>query len=272
MANIPTLRWSGPADATANDVYDIYADMTTANVFELIDTWDATTPYASPTTTLVLAIEAEDVSLQLTDAANFSNDDSVMVDREPIVLDGKSGNTFATCTRAAGKGLAEAHAEGATVTKLHEEYVHSGVVWNEGRSLIRYRVVRRDSGGDESVAAQALAYNLPKPDNTDYIVIFVPVIDTKGYPVADISVSLIINDEDNITAHGEMIYATKETKTTAADGMVWFQVAKDSIHRGGDKFTIAIGEGTPAEVKREFLDVPDLSDAENLLAVGTVVA
>lgn len=272
MANIPTLRWAGPSDATADDDYLVYADMTTANVFELIVTQAATTPYVSPTTTLADDIEADAVSIPLTSAADFADDDYAMIGREPVLLDGKSTNTFAACTRAAGKGLAEAHLTGTVVTLLHESYAHTGVVWNAGRSLIRYRVVRRDVNGEDSVAAEALAFNLPKPDNTDYIIIFVPVVDTKGDPVADVAVSLIIADEDNITLQGEMIYAQKETKTTAADGMVYFEVAKDSIHRGGDKFVITIGEGTPAEVKREFLDVPDLSDAENLLAVGTVIA
>lgn len=267
MAIVPTLHWSGPADATTDDEYIIRSDMATVGVFAQITSQAATAPYASPVSTLVDDILSTSVGLELVDATNFADEDLVLVGVEPCRLGGKSSNTFAACERAIGWGIAEDHAAGTVVRKLHESYEHAAVSWGEGRFLIRYHVVRRNAEGDDSIAAEALAFNPPPPPNTKYITIFVPVIDTRGASVSGVSVSLTISDTDNYTADGELIYAAPDVQETSADGVACFFALKDAIHRGGDAFTITIAAGTPQQVSRQFLDVPDLENYANFLAV-----
>jgi hypothetical protein len=270
MATIPTLRWAGPSDATEGDQYQIYCDQAVAGQFLLLTTVTATAPYASPTTALAQALSQDGTTVVLSNGTSFAQGDYVMIDDEMIRLGAKSSNTFSSCERGVGFGIVQAHSQGATVYKLHESYTHSGVQWQTDRLLIRYRVVRVKSNGDRSVAAEALVFNPPMPPNTRYITVYLAVVNSAGSPVPNIAISCQIDDTDNYTTAGELIFRTPLTTTTGPDGAAYFFLSKDAIRRGGDAFTIFIARGTEGEVRRQVNDVPDLENAVNFLVVAQV--
>lgn len=237
MASDITLRWAGPSDATVNTDYKIYADKATSGSFVLVETVNATSPYASYTTTLDGAIDSTTTTVVLDDATNFSATNYAVVDKELIYLGSKSTATFTSCTRNRGGTLPVAHDDAAVVAKAHESYLDEDVTFN--RNVIRYRVIRSETAGD-SVAAEFIAVNPTLPPTNNLCRVW-GVIDNMGTPVSGATATLTINDSDNLFSDtSELIAKKTQTDTTDDDGYFELLIPRNISRSGGDSFTLTI--------------------------------
>ena len=265
MANDITLYWAGPSDADANTDYRIESDKGTSGTFATVATVDATSPYASYTTTLDMAdgLSASATSLTVDDATNFADDDYVVIDRELILLGGKSSETFSTCTRNRGGTMPVAHADAATVANAHETYTDSAVNFGS-RHCIRYRVIRVESSS-ESVAAEFLAVNPTLPTTNNLTRIW-GVVDDLNSPATGLTVTLAIADSDNFfTDTGETIRKKTQTTTTDDDGYFELLIPRNISRAGGDSFTLTIDPGNSGEYARIITTIGDLDSINYLL-------
>lgn len=237
MASNITLRWAGPSDATVNTDYKIQADKATSGSFQLVETVNAASPYASYTTTLNGTIDSTTTTIVLDDATNFADGDYVLIDKELILLDGKSSNTFSSCTRNRGGTLPVAHDDEAVVAEAHESYLDEDVTFN--RNVIRYRVIRSETAGD-SVAAEFIAVNPTLPPTNNLCRVW-GVLDDVGAPFAGATVTLKINDSDNLhTDTSELLVRKTQTDTTDADGYFELLIPRNIARAGGDSYTLTV--------------------------------
>jgi hypothetical protein len=267
MADI-TLYWAGPSDADANTDYRIEADKSTSGTFATVTTVNASTPYASYTTTLNEpdGLTAAAVSITVDDSTNFADDDRVVIDKELILLDGEATATFATSLRGQGGTIPVAHADGATVAKAHETYTESSVTFGS-RKAIRYRVIRVETEGD-SVAAEFLAVNPTMPPTNNLTRVWGAIDDIAGGtsdPASGVTVELTINDSDNFHVDsGELIYKKSQSTTTDADGYFELLIPRNVARSGGDSFTLTIDPDGTGEYIKTITNVGDV-DAINFL-------
>lgn len=263
------LRWVAPADADVNTDYRIESDKDTSGTFTTVATQNSTdrgdgayAPYAS---TLNGALSATAVSITLTDATNFANGNYVQIDKEIVLLGGKSGNTFATCARGVGGTLPMAHDDGTAVKAAHETYTDSAVDFG-ARNVVRYKVVRVQ-GSNESVAAELIAVYPPVPPYSNLVTLYGIMEDIQGNPQSGLDVTLVLNDTDNFGVDtGEGIVKQTESDTTDADGFFHFFVRRPSTHGGpspdgAGTLTLTIG----TDVTWAVDNLPDGVDYVNYL-------
>lgn len=255
MASNITLRWAGPSDATVNTDYKIQADKATSGSFQLVETVNAASPYASYTTTLNGAIDSTTTTIVLDDATNFADGDYVLIDKELILLDGKSSNTFSSCTRNRGGTLPVAHDDEAVVAEAHESYLDEDVTFN--RNVIRYRVIRSETSGD-SVAAEFIAVNPTLPPTNNLTRIWL-VLDDNGAPIEGATVTLQISDSDNfLTDSGELIARKTQSTTTDVDGYAELLIARNISRNGGDNYVLTVSGTGISDYSKTITTVPDI--------------
>lgn len=260
MANV-TLRWPAATDADVDTDYQIESDETTSGTFAELaaSPLDATnrgdgsyTPYQ---TTLSAALTAGATGLSLTDATDFDNGDYIMVDKEMILLAGKSGSAFSGVARGVGGTIPQAHDSGAAVYQVHEMHDDTPTYASE-RYVIRYRITRLQ-GSDTSVAAEATAVNPPLPPTNNLITLWGIVETIQGAPQANVAVQLTINEADDYGQDtGEGILKTTESAQTDADGFFFFYVRRDVAHVGGGVYTLTINS--------QAFTIADLPDQEHV--------
>ena len=73
-------------------------------------------------TSLFADLTGSATSLEVSDSTGLENGDVVLIDDEQILLSGKSGNTFVSCTRAHNSTVAVAHDRGADVVEKLSAY------------------------------------------------------------------------------------------------------------------------------------------------------
>ncbi len=248
------IWWKGHSDAVSGTSYKIYSDVATPNVFtSVLATQAAQSPYAPPTSTLVNAIDANDISLELSVTTNFADDDYAKIERESILLDGKTGSVYAALTRGAHNTIRQSHPAGITVFRMHETYLHTGITWGS-RHVIRYRVrVIITAGGPELVAAEAVVVNPTLPATNDKIVIWGIQDDAKGEPAAGLNVSMTLNTAKSFgPGTMETLDVKPQTAITDASGY-WELVAQRDVARvGGGQFILTI-DG----VQYPIIELPD---------------
>lgn len=244
MANV-TLRWPASTDADASTDYKIESDETTSGTFaELaaspLDSTDrGDGSYVPYETTLNGAITAATTDLTLTDGTNFSNGDYIVIDKEIILLAGKSTNDFSGCTRGVGGTIPQAHLTGAAVYAVHESHADTPT-YAADRYVIRYRVTRVQ-GSDTSVAAEATAVNPPLPPTNNLITLWGVLEDIQGNPKESTAAQLAISEADDYGQDtGEGILKLAESAQTDADGFFFFYVRRDVAHVGGGVYTLTI--------------------------------
>ncbi len=260
MANV-TLRWPAATDADASTDYKIESDVSTSGTFVALaasplnatDRGDGSyTPYQ---TTLSAALTAAATSLSLTSATNFDDGDYIIVDKEMILLAGKSGSSFSGVTRGVGGTIPQAHDSGAAVYQVHETHADTPT-YASGRYVIRYRITRVQ-GSDTSVAAEATAVNPPLPPTNNLITLWGIVEDIQGNPENNITVQLTINEANDYGQDtGEGILKTTESTTTDADGFFYFYVRRDVAHVGGGVYTLTVNS--------QAFTIADLPDQEHV--------
>lgn len=244
MATV-NLQWAAALDADTNTDYKVESDESTSGTFAELaasplnstDRGDGSfVPYE---TTLNGALTATGTDLTLTDGTDFANGDYIVIDKELILLAGKSTNDFVGCTRGAGGTIPQAHSNGAAVYAAHESHTDSPT-YSAGRYVIRYRITRVQSS-DESVAAEAIGVNPPLPPTSNLITLWGIVEDIQGNPEQNIAVRLVINEADDYGQDtGESILKLNETAQTDADGFFYFYVRRDVARVGGGVFTLTV--------------------------------
>lgn len=242
MTNVP-LKWVGALDADASTEYVIASDETTPGTFVTITTQPATSPYAPVSATLNGAITESTASLIMTDATNFSNGNYSSIDREMILLGGKSTNTFATNTRGINPTIREAHSNLATIYKAHESYSAS-VTFATDRHLIRFRITRKQ-GTDLSPVTEIFAFNPSAPPTSHHTVLFGVLRDTQGNPKSGKVVTAQLQDDASYDPGlGDLLYVENETDTTDVNGYWEIALMRNVDRNGGnDLYTIVIDSG-----------------------------
>lgn len=239
------LIWVAALDADASTDYKIESDEDTSGTFAelaaspLNSTNRGDGSYVPYQTTLNGDITASATSLTLTDANNFANGDYIAIDKELILLAGKSGNAFSGCTRGAGGTIPQAHEDTTAVYAAHESHTDSPTYASE-RYVIRYRITRVQ-GSDESIAAEAIGVSPPLPPTSNLITLWGIVEDIQGNPEASIVARLAISDADDYGQDtGETILKTTEQASTDADGFWYFFVRRDVARVGGGTYTLTL--------------------------------
>ena len=260
MADV-TLRWPAATDADASTDYQIESDETTSGTFAelaaspLNSTDRGDGSYVPYETTLNGALTASATDLTLTSGTNFSNGDYIIIDKEMILLAGKSTNDFSGCTRGVGGTIPQAHSDGAAVYAVHESHADTPT-YASGRYVIRYRITRVQ-GSDTSVAAEATAVNPPLPPTNNLITLWGVVEDIQGNPTENTAVQLMINEADDYGQDtGEGILKTTESAQTDADGFFCFYVRRDVAHVGGGVYTLT--------VNNQSFTIAELPDQEHV--------
>lgn len=250
-----TLRWAGPSDATVNTDYRIESDKGTSGTFATVATVNASSPYASYTTTLDGALDSTTTTVVVDDATNFSATNYAVIDKELIYLGTKSTNTFTSCIRNRGSTLPVAHDDAAVVAKAHESYTDSSVSFGS-RKAIRYRVIRVESAG-ESVAAEFLAVNPTLPPTNNLTRIWL-VLDDNSSPISGASVTLQISDSDNFHSDtSELIARKTQSTTTDTDGYAELLIARNISRSGGDSYVLTVSGTGISDYSRTITNIPD---------------
>jgi hypothetical protein len=241
-----TVRWVAATDATIATDYKVYSDKATSGVFVLDGTVNATdrgdgsyTPYA---TTLGAILNDISTSVTLSDAANFADGDYISVEGEMILLNGKSGSQFNTCTRGVGGSVVVSHANGVAIYKSHESGSVEVITWGT-RKVVSVRVARLDSGV-ESVSTESVIVNPTPPPNNGYTTLYGILRSTQGNPLSGITVTMDIEASGPyFTSSGAVIYYQQATSTTDADGYFQFFVPRDSKTQNDKTISIKVGTG-----------------------------
>lgn len=258
-----TLRWAGATDADSDTDYVIKSDLTTSGTFVDVATQDATSPYDPDSTTLNGALTDADTTIVLTDGTDFSGADYIVIDGELILLGTKSTHTFTSCVRGQGSAIPAAHLTGATVYAAHESYTDSAVDFGT-RNVIRYRVLRRESGID-SVGAELIAVSPTAPPTTNLCTVWGIVADVQGNPISGDTVTLTTDASgDYHLDTGEMLKLEPESTTTDTDGYFEFFMPRDAYRSGTPDYTIVVSSGETGAQTWTVATVPD-QDSINYL-------
>ncbi|MFZ1397136.1 MAG: hypothetical protein WAS33_09585, partial [Candidatus Promineifilaceae bacterium] len=198
----------------------------------------------------------------LTDASNFANGDHIVIDKELILLAGKSSNTFTGVTRGAGGTIPQAHDDTTAVYAAHETHTDSPT-YAASRYVIRYRITRVQ-GSDESIAAEAMGVSPPLPPTNNLITLWGIVEDIQGNPAQGIAAKLVISDADDYGQDtGETILKSNETASTDADGFFYFYVRRDVARVGGGTYTLTVNNQNFT-----ITSLPDQAHINYLRAIG----
>lgn len=257
-----TIYWSGYGSADVNTNYIVKSDETTSGTFATLATQNATdrgdASYAPYTAILVGNLSATDEVVEMGDATDFANGQRIKLGRETILLGGKSSNTFGACSRGVDNTIPRSHTDGDTITAMHESYTDSSVTYGS-RNLIRYRIIAElGDGGDQLVAAEAVAVKPTKPPTNDLCTVWGIVDEIPGTPQSGVAASLSISDGTFYnTATGET-FGSGPSDTTDEDGYFELFVPKDAIRSGG-ALTITVNGKAQA-----ISSIPDV-DAINYL-------
>lgn len=261
-----TIRFAGAPDADSSTTYRLQSDETTAGTFATVTSSQAaTSPYAPVSSTLNGALTETTTTVVLTDGASFSQGDYVVVGGEMIVLGAKSTHTFTGCTRGFGGTVPVAHVDAQTVYKAHESFSVTPT-WNAGRKVIRYRLIRMQSG-NLSVASELTLINPPSPPDQDHITIYGILESEAGAPVASVSVRLTLSVNTAWGQQtGETLYYTTQTTVSGADGFFSFIGRRDALRQDGGQYVLTID---PAGKNQSFTiqSVPN-QDAVNFLELA----
>lgn len=263
MASI-TLRWAGPADADANTDYNINVNSGGPGIgagvwVDILDGhYDATAPYASPTTGLDTGVDEDETTLVLDSATSFAEGDYVEIDGEIIILGVEAGTAYTGCTRGVGESLPLAHLAGATVTKLHESHVDADRSFPAGRHALRYQIIRYDATG-EAVAAKALAVYPPPPPFSTHVTVWGICEMLDGTPHGLVDVVVTYDEADDYGQEGgEHLSKRSITVQSDLDGFWSIPLRKDRYRQGGGHHTITIAPGQAEELQWVVSSLPDV--------------
>lgn len=166
-----TLRWAGPADvANAEDTYKIESNSLGSIWDELEAGQAATSPYASPATTLASNASYGATSLILTSGTSFSTTGYGWIDDALIQWTGKSSNTLTGVTWHSGYGT---YAAGSDVYEAHESYTATVAVDLGSFVVAVFRITHIDASGNESAPLHIWYFSPPAPASRDHCVVIV---------------------------------------------------------------------------------------------------
>lgn len=256
-----TLRWRGSTDAVSGDAYKIETDLSVSGTFAtLVASQAATSPYDPNATTLSGALTASATSLTLADATDFVDGDYILVDREMILLAGKSGSTFSGVTRGVGGTLPIAHADGATVYEAHESYSWSPSFGS--RNLFRARIIFIDASESnaESVAAEVAVISPTAPPTNNLVTVFGILTDSQGGPVSGATVQIVLSEGGAYSQDsGETLRVETESTTTDADGYWELYTPPTAAFQGAVTRTLTVDVGGSSPEVATLGTVPEVT-------------
>lgn len=174
MPETITLRWSGPPDATASSTYKVEASLDGTTWTVLAAAQAATSPYASPASTLAAAANYGDASLTLVNAAAFPASGYGWLDNEALVSwTGKTSNTLTGVTWYSGLG---SYTAGSPVVHAHENLTHEATPTN---AAVLYRITHQ-AGGRSSAPTYAMYYAPGPPASADHCAVIVSLASDLG--------------------------------------------------------------------------------------------
>jgi hypothetical protein len=224
------LRWAGPSDATSGSSYKVERTVD-------YDTWTtvvdqvATAPYVSPISTLDADTAYGSTTIDLANAATFSNSGWLWLDDALVQWTGKTGNQLTGCTWHSGYG---AYASGSTVYQAHESC--SDVVDITNNAVV-YRITHQDAQGRLSAPAHIWYYDPPVPEDRGNCVVIVNVgADLGVAQQAGVQVLAYLSTDDHfgIAAgqHLDSNAVAANSVTTNPLGLAFFHCWKNSARQG----------------------------------------
>lgn len=252
MTDVP-LRWVAALDADVNTDYRIEYNGNSVDLFETVTTLDSTdrgdgsyTPYQ---TTLSGAISAGDLALSMASGTNFADGEYIVIDREMILLGGKSTNDFSSLGRGQGTTRDRDHSDGATIYKAHETYTHAGVTAFASRKVIRYHIIRVQ-GSEESLAREILAVQPQLSSTVEFCAVWHVFQDAQGTPQSGVPVEMEILRKD-LFDPGTLEGYYRDIESTITDDDGYFQFF----------LPIFAVDLAPGEVIATITMAPNVSDA-----------
>lgn len=231
--------------------------------------------YSSYSTTLAVDLDNSQINITLTDATNFANGDYVFIGKEgPVLLGGKSGDAFATCTRGPIPLTHDISVNTIAVYRVTPAsiYEHEDVDWGSGanrRFVIRY-LVRANVDGTLRSGAPVRKFNPPdQPDNSRcyvYGVMESAIIGQSGNGIlVGETVTATIDDGDNyLPTPGVSLVRRTVTATTDLDGFWYLSLPRARAQEGADTYTLVLAAARDEDTGQEFWRISSVPDQDSV--------
>lgn len=260
-----TLRWAGPADAVAGSTYKIENNVSgSPDGFQIAEAGQAaTSPYASPSTTLASNASYGATSLVLTSGTSFSSAGYGWIDDALVQWTGKSTNTLTGVTWHSGYGT---YAAGSTVVEAHESY--TATVSYDANAVV-FRITHIDADDVASAPLYLWFFVPPAPASRDHCVVIVQLASDLGVEWATTGNVLCTLASDNQFSEIAGLHLNQEGSTINANmqtvnafGLAIFQCWKSSARAGvaggsDAAYTFVLGSGSANPLTVTAETIPD---------------
>jgi hypothetical protein len=259
------LRWAGPADVVVASTYKIEKNQSgLPEGWETIEAGQAaTSPYASPSTTLASNASYGATSLSLTSATSFSSAGYGWIDDALVQWTGKSSNTLTGVTWHSGYGT---YAAGSTIYEAHESYTASVSYDNYA---VAFRISHIDGAAKESAPLYIWFFVPPAPASRDHCVVIAQLASDLGMEWATTANVQCYLAADNQFSQIAGLHLNQEGSTINANvqqvnvfGLAFFQCWKSSARAGvaggaDAAYTFVLDSGSAQPLTVTAAEIPD---------------
>lgn len=254
-----TIRWAGPSTATASSTYKIRRSLNNVDWTTLAAAQAATTPYASPHSTLSGNVSHGATSIALVDGTSFSTSGYGILDDASIQWTGKSTNTLTGVTWNTGGGT---YLLGSDVYEAHEEYADTGV--SITLNAVLYEITHIDGDGLLSQPNFFWFLSPPISDARSCTVIVLIAADLGFELRSGVTVTCKLASDEEFSFSGSHLdsdTSTVKSVVTNAFGMAFFACQKDEYRKttGASlaQYTFTLDSGGAGEKTFTTTEIPD---------------
>lgn len=222
-----TVRWAGPSDAGSGSTYKIERTLDGSAWTTLAASQAATSPYASPSSTLSADTAYGSTTVNLISGTSFSAKGFCWIDDALVEWQGKSSNQLTGCVWHSGYGT---YAAATAVVEAHEHYADTVSITNNAAI---YRITHTASGKSTAASLIIWYFEPAAPINSHHCVVIVYIgTDVGGALRPDEWVQCYLENDDEFNAiTGEHLDSNEDaanTGTTNALGLAFFQCVRNS--------------------------------------------
>lgn len=257
-----TVRWTGPAGATAGSRHKIERTLNWETWTILAAAQAPTAPYVSPAAALAGNVAYGAAAIPVSDddlpASGFG-----VLDDAIVQWTGKSANTLTGVTWHSGYGV---YAAGTLLVQTLESYVDAGVTPTNG--AVVYRITHTAANGDVSAPTYFWFYYPSVPASRDHCAVIGKIGTDLGVGVragVPVTCDLAADNQfaDVAGAHLDQAQSgVANSQTTNALGLVEFHCWKSNARSGlggtaDAAYTFTLDAGTANALTVTVADVPD---------------
>lgn len=248
MADVITItaRWAGPADAASGSTYKVEVSWNGAEWTELDAAQAATSPYASPKSTLASNATRGDTTIALASGTTFSSAGYGYLDDALIEWKDKTGDSLNGVTWHSGYGT---YASGSTVYEAHEEITAADLAYDPlVLGAFVFRITHTADGGLVSPPAY-LWHFLPLTVPANCCAVLTVVNTDLGFePRASITVDAYLQQDKSFAltsgAHLDRGQSAAKSQATTVLGITqhacWRSSAREAVGIANAPYTFVL--------------------------------